>query len=723
MAAHYVPVSTHDHHLAAAPNEVDTQHKEQQLSATQLPSLNIDDSESGSGPSQADEATTVHRPSHLSTRYTPATSHPAPSSPMQKSLMSILYNCWLWELTTLFISTVALAAVIVLLIYWDEQPLSQWPSSISLNTFVSTLGTVHKSGLALFIGACLGQQKWNWFNKHTDRLEVLETFDEASRGPWGSTKLIYQLLPRWNLSHLACLVLLISLTFDAFLQATISLHECMDLTTSLYNIPRIGRSTDVGIGSLPKYTMTFTEFYSAVNNTSIQADYYTAYPSMGLISAIFNGLDDSSAAQEDKVDFSCQTGNCTWPVFTSAAICSTCNDVSKYILSTTAHGFPSSQPPVSDSINITETYTRYNLSYNSIANPSGRKDKDAATSDVPTDQYDSILTANGTTDYLESLSFYDANTTFLIFLIMAADPSWTNGSIDWENSSPTATECGLSLCVNAYNSSVQSGNLSEEKVASWQHREYDSWRLTDGYPGYGGIYEWWDETYPSLSDSYNLFRSDLQLSIPSTDLAQDLGIDTTERFNITQGTIASIQDWLVTWGFGVGESEMFKTGTPGIIVYPINAQNTHVLAEVLHTSTDLNSTFAGLASSITNYIRDSSNTTFQGDAHDYVIKFRVRWPFLTVPALHILGGMTYVLAIVWQTKQSGLPVWKTRLIPSLAYGFDTAAQDKLRSQSGCLDIASDSVRSRMIVTLDTDGSRPQLRLSESTGHDEGSVQK
>ncbi|KAI1621463.1 hypothetical protein EDD37DRAFT_117274 [Exophiala viscosa] len=281
MAAQYVPVFSHDeHHQAAGINEVEIQRKNQRLSGTQLSSLHIDDDERNLTSSQTVDGT---------------------STPPKESLASILHDHWLWELASLFLSTAALAAVVVLLIYWGGKPLFQWSSSISLNTFVSTLGTAHKSGLALFIGACLGQQKWNWFHQHTDRLEVLETFAEASRGPWGSTKLIYQLLPRWNLSHLACLVLLISLTFDAFLQATISLHGSMDRSTDIYSIPMIGRSTNAAVGSLLIIPGSPEAVYPEGNSSGPDYDGFTTYPSLGLVSAIFNGLDDSSAAQQDRV--------------------------------------------------------------------------------------------------------------------------------------------------------------------------------------------------------------------------------------------------------------------------------------------------------------------------------------------------------------------------------------------------------------------------------------
>lgn len=509
---------------------------------------------------------------------------------------------------------------------------------------------------------------------------------------------------------MACFVLTISLAFDTFLQATISLAGSIERTTDLYTVPSIGRSTHVGVGSLLQF-INPGEFRVAEENYTMETDIFIAYPSMGLLSAIFNGLDNSSAGQQDKVGFSCKTGNCTWPVFASAAVCGSCNDVSKHIFKSSGYGHQSSQPPM-DAVIIDGNYTSFNVSYSSIKNANGRRSSPFNPQTSTGDQTDAILTVNATTDYLQSLTYQDANTTFLTFLIMEVDPNWANASVAWEDSTVKATECGLSLCVNAYNSSAQNGSLIEEKVASWHNREPDSWRLTDGYDA---TYEWWDETYPSLSNEFSLFRSDLQLSIPPN-LTQGLNINTTERFNVTQGTIASIQSWILTWGFGAPQSGDIA-GLPNLIVYPINADNPYTLAEVLYDSNDLNATFAGLSSSITSYIRDSSSTTVPGDTHEYVIRFRVRWAFFAVPALHILGGITYVFAILWQTKDSGLPVWKNSLIPSLAYGLDTAAQDILRSPHGHLDLASEAVRSKMMVAFDTRDVRLQLRLSEPAGYD------
>ncbi|EHY54058.1 hypothetical protein HRR83_004706 [Exophiala dermatitidis] len=369
--------------------------------------------------------------------------------------------------------------------------------------------------------------------------------------------------------------------------------------------------------------------------------------------------------------------------------------------------YQSIQPFIDGSSPSGVNYTTFKVSYNSIENANGPRFLGSTTNRKLRNPYDSLLTVNVTADYLQSVSYQDANTTFLTFLIMEADPNWANGSLAWEDSLVKATECGLSLCVNAYNSSAKNGSLMEEKVASWQDRQSDSWRLTGGHEGM--LEEGWEERNPSFSVKYNFNRSDLQLTIPDSDLARDLSLNTTERFNITQGTIASIQSWIMTWGFGAAETGC-GIGTPAVIVYPTNADNPHPLADVLQNSNDLKATFANLSSSITSYIRDSSGIRVSGDTYEYVIKFRVRWAFFAVPALHILGGITYVLAILWQTKKSGLPVWKNSLIPTLAYGLDTPAQDRLRSSHGHLDLASEAVRSKMMVTFDTREVRPRLRL-------------
>ncbi|KAK7522878.1 uncharacterized protein IWZ02DRAFT_256565 [Phyllosticta citriasiana] len=55
----------------------------------------------------------------------------------------------------------------------------------------------------------LSQSKWLWFSQ-PKKLSDLELFDQASRGPWGSTCLIFDSMIKWRTFHLAAFGALLS---------------------------------------------------------------------------------------------------------------------------------------------------------------------------------------------------------------------------------------------------------------------------------------------------------------------------------------------------------------------------------------------------------------------------------------------------------------------------------------------------------------------------------
>lgn len=104
---------------------------------------------------------------------------------------------WKLDIAALILSCCALIALIALLIYGNNRPLEQWELFFSINTVVSILGTITRAPLAFCIGSCLAQAKWIWFSQRTDSLRAFERFEDASRGPMGSFKLVYWLYYRF----------------------------------------------------------------------------------------------------------------------------------------------------------------------------------------------------------------------------------------------------------------------------------------------------------------------------------------------------------------------------------------------------------------------------------------------------------------------------------------------------------------------------------------------
>lgn len=103
---------------------------------------------------------------------------------------------WGFELLAVTVSLGALLAIIMVLKREEGKPLTAWTLAITLNTVIATLGTLARTTLAFALSACVGQQKWNWLSIRSDQLVAWERFDEASRGPWGATRLFIWLRAR-----------------------------------------------------------------------------------------------------------------------------------------------------------------------------------------------------------------------------------------------------------------------------------------------------------------------------------------------------------------------------------------------------------------------------------------------------------------------------------------------------------------------------------------------
>ena len=98
-------------------------------------------------------------------------------------------SSWIFEIFALIASIASIVAIVIILIGQNNKPITAWTFIFTLNTWVAALGTVARTALAFAMSACVGQQKWSWLNRRSDSVLAFERFDEASRGPWGGTRL------------------------------------------------------------------------------------------------------------------------------------------------------------------------------------------------------------------------------------------------------------------------------------------------------------------------------------------------------------------------------------------------------------------------------------------------------------------------------------------------------------------------------------------------------
>jgi hypothetical protein len=97
---------------------------------------------------------------------------------------------WTLAMLSLLLSIAALGSAVGLLVHFDQKPVSDWNAAVSLNAIVSALGNVSRATLAFAISGCIAQGKWNWFAGRPDNLIAFDRFDDATKGPWGSLRLL-----------------------------------------------------------------------------------------------------------------------------------------------------------------------------------------------------------------------------------------------------------------------------------------------------------------------------------------------------------------------------------------------------------------------------------------------------------------------------------------------------------------------------------------------------
>lgn len=193
-------------------------------------------------------------------------------------------------------------------------------------------------------------------------------------------------------------------------------------------------------------------------------------PSKGLASAVTRGFYANDP--RDAASFTCCTGNCTWPVFTSLSVCSACNDVSEYLGVFGRNGTDLGNIKVTalfeEGYYITHTLPYANHTYAALVTRSGLVGR----RDVcePSTKAAAFMSAKALDNPGRTLTFGELNMMLVAVGLIKAEPAYVNHSKFWNQTRSTATECALYFCTNAYRSEVRSGKLREEIVAFWSNR-------------------------------------------------------------------------------------------------------------------------------------------------------------------------------------------------------------------------------------------------------------
>ena len=142
-------------------------------------------------------------------------------STLKSCYHTLFTDWWLWEILAVLLSLSTFSTIIAILVIYDGSNVAQLPQGISLNAIISILSTISKASLIFSVSATLSQFKWLLFSGRTRQLEDLQLYDDASRGPLGSSLLLISEKGRLVCSR-------VDLRYLLTITKLLGVHRCLD---------------------------------------------------------------------------------------------------------------------------------------------------------------------------------------------------------------------------------------------------------------------------------------------------------------------------------------------------------------------------------------------------------------------------------------------------------------------------------------------------------------
>ncbi|KAK5739673.1 hypothetical protein LTR17_005157 [Elasticomyces elasticus] len=532
---------------------------------------------------------------------------------------------WALEVLSELVAILGMLGIYTTLHYYEGRPQAAWRMShLTLNGVVALLATVTKAALMIPIATGISNRKWLLFaqrpsSNRTHRLEDFQTFDAASRGAWGSIKLLW----RAKFRHVASLgagVTLLSLAFSTLTQNALS--------TAIRTVQHSERGSLAGDVQRSERYEVKTGGGNAylLNNTKV-AD-------VTALAAVYNGLFNKDVAV---LQTTCPTGNCSWPTVPSIGVCQSCFDMTTSLIQS-----------------CNATWCDYRLLDSEIGlltwNDGNRGiSLDAGSAAWAGYRYPLFVGGVATAQY----DYSRPNLTFATFDFVGVSGLQYAGSVDGDGlftypkkNDITATRCQLWACIQAHDVHFSDGQQILAPMRSWAEGQW-------------GDYKEMDHTF-NFTNIPAAFNADSDTVY---------GFDTIALGGII-GSVTSLLDGVVT-DDRHGDlqfdtySSFVTTSTDGI-------------GAVWAAADRLDTFFESLALSLSNWMRltgvSSPKNQYAGTVMSEEVYFMVRWIWLTFPAgLVALSSIFLGLSIV-QACRSNVPAWKDSALAVLYANVDPGLQ-------------------------------------------------
>lgn len=406
---------------------------------------------------------------------------------------------------------------------------------------------------------------------------------------------------------------------------------------------------------------------------------YGLYPDAGISATMMiAALNSSISASTQPPGISCQTGNCTWPVYTTLGLCSTCFDISKHITTEHAVGLPDES--IFSTCHLASFYSMINYTSYILPYTDGRRVLLQDTNgniDQAACKLRSRVGLSAAFHPSQTYKFRGSDTLIASFAVLEVSADYWNNITEFEKATPKATECGLEFCALAHETQVRDGHPTERVVTRSMARVPNSYNFTDDLSP--EIRAFIDQDFGRnwLTEGHKAFvagselryqtiipRHDLQVKLPEND---SHGTSNLSIFNVTQRSIETMTYDLV------------QNSTLETLTYAIS------------NTTNVTQTFDNIARLLTYRMREIDGSTAPGLTEQWVVFTVVQWNFLIFPVIVLVSGYIFTIGAAVDSHRLALRTMKSDTIATLLWGLDYNARQFLRAQSQQYDSCSDKI--------------------------------
>jgi hypothetical protein len=380
------------------------------------------------------------------------------------------------------------------------------------------------------------------------------------------------------------------------------------------------------------------------------------------------------------IPLTCPTSNCTWPLYETLAVCSSCADVSDKIsssyacLNTTVEWSAAWLGPLATTPYPNGTVCGYFLN---------------ATSDNPILLSGYVLPPNGSTttgealivraiplsDFETKMPYYaDGSVAFKNFSLPILDAliSTVEGGAPGVHNKevPVVRECMLTWCVHTMKSSYASGTYEEEILSTYVQPAL----TTNSWP-------WWHQVY---SDGVELlYTQNVTLRPPHPRPHSYEAVVTDDIYKIDNITQVNFMLYLDDFF-----PSFYSAAT--ISARPLLRFNNHPNGPWVRgldfnpwLYPNISRHMERMAIAMTNTLRSSaSRTMLEGKAYQREPYITIEWAWLSFPLVLLVLSLVFLVSTIIRTSgDTATGIWKTSAMPALIYSLPKETQGQFASSS------------------------------------------